>query len=813
MKFQQAHRRAKTLAVSGLILFLSACVVRTPRIDSTATGVVSLHEVSALATTLPPTVVVSPTPSPSERALQMMETASYEANNGNDTKALVLYQSAAGFVDDNSIGTSIQLRIAGLNLANRNTGGAIDALRGISGPDVQILTGHAYALAGATLSATQMYSQALGANPVISPYLNLWIGEYYLQAAQPEKAVGPLRIAADSAPSLPIAQARREQLALALQNAGLYAEAVKVYDTILASSKRPEYVARMMVERSAVLRVQGKPDEARKSLQGVIAVYPDTSAAFDAINRLLAENQPVDELQRGIVDYHNSAYTAAQQAFSRSSKVVGNSNEELLYWSGLNLIALDNGAQAVRNFDLIIGRGKGGVRYLDALIARADALANAGNLAEAIKAYRQFGKQAQGHVQQSRAFLQAASLADSAGLFADAAAVYAEAATSDVALPGFRADALIRSAVESYRLGNFEQVVSRAGEVTKSFSGTVAAQEAQLWVAKGLQKIGDAKGAAEVLDRLAVTNGYFGLRARELARDQAPFTNAASLTLTQSATGVPAQERLDELGKWLTSRPSNTLTVDQAIRAPISLTTDVRFQRGVALWKLGFHSEADEELSALYNGYSTNSHALAHLAILLRTIGHYRLSISCAERAILVATGKTTYDVREVPRILGELAYPTYFYDLIQASAAQFNVDPILLFAVVRQESLFQSYAESSASARGLMQIVPTTGAEIAQKLGWPDNYSERDLNRPNVSLAFGASYLVRMKELTSGDWYVALSAYNAGAGRAAKWQQRSNGDPDLYYAAITLDEPRRYIRGITDNYVTYRALYGFTGL
>ena len=794
----------------GLVVLIAACVIRTPRVDpSIVTPPPGVNVVSAKSTDSPPTAVASSTPTAVDQARSLISQSAQEASNGNDALAVELLQKSIGLVDDDSMRTSARLRIAKIQLSTLNTGAALETLRGLAGTDAQILTGRAYMQAGAMLSATGSFSQAIQANSIISPYLNLWIGTYYLEAAQPEKAIGPLRAAVDSAPSIAIAQARREKLALALQNSGNYSGAVNVYDAIIASSKRPEYLAHITVERAGVLRAQGRVDETRKTLQRVVTVFPDTSAAFDAINNLLGEGQTVDELQRGIVDYHNDAYKAAQQAFARAAVTHGATNEELLYWSGLTLVELDNSQQALKNFDALIARGRTAVRYLDALVARADTLARAGNSAEAIKAYRLFALQAAGHPQQSRAFLRAASLADAAGLFADAAAVYADAAGNDIVLPAFRADVLIRSAVESYRLGNFAQAAARAGQASTVYSVTTTAQEAQLWLAKAMQKTGDIKGAAETLDRLATSNGYFGLRARELARDQAPFTNAAQLSIRVGATSEPSPDQLAEVGKWLTLLPSNTLSLADAMRPPAGLAADIRFMRGGALWQLGFQNEANDELSSLYASYASNPHALTFLALYLREIGHYRLSITCAERAILSAIGRSNYDVREIPRVLGELAYPTYYSDLVQSSAREYGIDPLLLFSVVRQESLFQTYAESSAAARGLMQIVPATGREIAQKLGWPINYSDQDLNRANVSLTFGASYLVRMKELTKGDWYVALSANNAGAGRALKWQEYSNGDPDLYYAAISLDEPRAYIRGITDNYVTYRALYG----
>src|SRR3970282_1860219 len=105
--------------------------------------------------------------------------------------------------------------------------------------------------------------------------------------------------------------------------------------------------------------------------------------------------------------------------------------------------------------------------------------------------------------------------------------------------------------------------------------------------------------------------------------------------------------------------------------------------------------------------------------------------------------------------------------------------------SVVRQESLFQGAATSSASARGLMQVIPTTGAAIASEVVWPPEYSAADLPRPLVSVRFGTHYLEQQRDSFDGDLMAALAAYNGGPGNAATWVERAGGDADPLYEGM----------------------------
>ncbi|HJS20235.1 MAG TPA: lytic transglycosylase domain-containing protein, partial [Anaerolineales bacterium] len=160
------------------------------------------------------------------------------------------------------------------------------------------------------------------------------------------------------------------------------------------------------------------------------------------------------------------------------------------------------------------------------------------------------------------------------------------------------------------------------------------------------------------------------------------------------------------------------------------------------------------------------------------------------------------------PPYFNHLRYGLYYHDLIIDEAQKYGLDPLFLFSVIRQESLFEGFVRSTAGAHGLMQVIPETGAQIASELNWPPSYDSDDLYRPIVSTRFGSYYLHRTRDMLNGDVYGGLAAYNAGPGNALVWQKLAGGDPDLLLEIIRFQETRDYIRFIYEIYSTYRSLY-----
>ena len=155
------------------------------------------------------------------------------------------------------------------------------------------------------------------------------------------------------------------------------------------------------------------------------------------------------------------------------------------------------------------------------------------------------------------------------------------------------------------------------------------------------------------------------------------------------------------------------------------------------------------------------------------------------------------------------VAFPLPYLDLIRREAMEWGVDPIVLAAIIRQESAFKADIVSRAGAIGLMQVMPPTGAQLARVHG-PSGFQEEHLVSPEVSLHLGAAYFVEMSARYDGVLPLILSAYNAGPTRATRWKQYPEiSDLLRFTERIPFVETRGYVKNVRRNLGIYRVLYG----
>ena len=149
------------------------------------------------------------------------------------------------------------------------------------------------------------------------------------------------------------------------------------------------------------------------------------------------------------------------------------------------------------------------------------------------------------------------------------------------------------------------------------------------------------------------------------------------------------------------------------------------------------------------------------------------------------------------------LRFPLHHEGLIRAEAARNQLDTAWVAAEIRAESTFNPRARSPANARGLMQVLPSTGAGVAKRLGMPWSGAET-LFDPATNIRIGTAYLREMKEKYTLP-YVAIAAYNAGPTPTARWQsQRPGMDADFWIETITYKETRDYVARVLSFSVIY---------
>jgi soluble lytic murein transglycosylase len=218
----------------------------------------------------------------------------------------------------------------------------------------------------------------------------------------------------------------------------------------------------------------------------------------------------------------------------------------------------------------------------------------------------------------------------------------------------------------------------------------------------------------------------------------------------------------------------------------------VRFDEFKAMRLLGF---ARGELGAYENGVSGCD------AFLIRSwleVGGYRQSVGRAIRGGGCGLDSPWF----------RFCYPLGFWDVVRRETAERTLDPYLVASLIRQESLFDTEARSSANALGLMQLLPATGERTAAELGRRDFRAER-LFDPAENVMLGTSYLRKLLDRYGGNLPRALAAYNAGENAVDKWQRRyTDVEDDEFVESISYRETRGYVKRVLQNRRIYQALY-----
>lgn len=149
------------------------------------------------------------------------------------------------------------------------------------------------------------------------------------------------------------------------------------------------------------------------------------------------------------------------------------------------------------------------------------------------------------------------------------------------------------------------------------------------------------------------------------------------------------------------------------------------------------------------------------------------------------------------------LRFPIHHADIIQREAKRNGLDPAWVAAEIRAESVYNPRARSHANARGLMQVLPDTGAAVARRRGLAWGGAE-SLYDSETNIVLGTAYL-REKEDMYGKPYVAIAAYNAGPTPTSRWlSQRPAMDPDFWIETISYKETRDYVARILAFSVIY---------
>jgi soluble lytic murein transglycosylase len=168
-----------------------------------------------------------------------------------------------------------------------------------------------------------------------------------------------------------------------------------------------------------------------------------------------------------------------------------------------------------------------------------------------------------------------------------------------------------------------------------------------------------------------------------------------------------------------------------------------------------------------------------------------------------IATAEKTREVHAF-----DLRYIAPYRDLASDYAQENGLDEAWVYGLMRQESRFVDYARSGVGAQGLMQIMPSTAKWISRQMGL-GKHAHNNVGKPETNIRFGTYYLKHIFDSLSQSPVLATAGYNAGPGRARKWQAEIPLEGAIYVENIPFSETREYVKKVLANAMFYRSLFG----
>ncbi len=330
---------------------------------------------------------------------------------------------------------------------------------------------------------------------------------------------------------------------------------------------------------------------------------------------------------------------------------------------------------------------------------------------------------------------------------------------------------------------DFEGAATRWARLNNLPGGQAYRENATYWIGRAHEERGELELAtrqwAESVGHQP--RGYFGI--------------LATMRLTRRGLPVPAARD---------ARAPLALPQD----ATVLLRAEPRYAKAETLRALGLGAWADAELDEMARRSVGEAPRLYAVSAAFSQDARHHLSLRILRRDFL-PMARAGY--AWLPRAFWEMFYPLGWRVEVAGAAQRAGIDPLLVSAVVREESSYNPLARSRVGARGLMQLMPETARPMARVRGMAFQEGEL-LDDPAANIELGSAYLGGLVR-DFGDARLAVAAYNAGPTRVREWwTARKSDDMEVWVEQIPYNETRNFVRRVMVGWEEYRRLYADAG-
>lgn len=311
------------------------------------------------------------------------------------------------------------------------------------------------------------------------------------------------------------------------------------------------------------------------------------------------------------------------------------------------------------------------------------------------------------------------------------------------------------------------------------------------WAARDAERAGRAADARALYRAMEARYGatWYGY----LSKQRLAKMSAGNASATADATVERAAANL------------KTVTVAQENAGP---EEDRAVAAAAELGDVGLDEWALDELNAAQKRVPSSPRVNLALAQIYRAQNDNLAAFNALRRSF---PDYAQMNPEELTREQWDVFYPLEHWDVIVAEARSRSLDPHQVAGLIRQESVFNTRARSSARAYGLMQLIVPTGQAMARKYGVDGPVNEQTLYEPRLNIRLGAAYMRDQLDRFGRIEYLA-AAYNAGPGRAVAWRASLPAEIDDWVEAVPFRETRGYVQGVVRNMLQYERLYDDRG-
>jgi tetratricopeptide (TPR) repeat protein len=346
-------------------------------------------------------------------------------------------------------------------------------------------------------------------------------------------------------------------------------------------------------------------------------------------------------------------------------------------------------------------------------------------------------------------------------------------------------NALYRAGMVAFSLGRMDLAREALHRLVYLHTGSGFETAARYWLGRAFEGLDSLDAAVRLYRSVNAMDpfGYYGYKARENLRER---------TGEKYVTPVSDSDVEAWIGTWAPDA------------SPPSDYERKRLERGLLLLDAGLTEVGASEIERIDVRNPLSCYLAARAC---SNSGLDFKAISLARKLMRMAADSGSTDV---PKELLRFSYPLSFLPSALLATEAKEIDPLLILAMIREESLFLTDAVSPAGAVGLMQVMPRTGEEMAKRSD-QNGFQIEELLRPSTSVSFGSRYVLeQLGEFK--DIELAIAAYNAGPAVVRKWKERFN-TPQIDYLLelIPYPETRIYVKSVLASWWTYREIWSTT--